>query len=179
MDEHTNNQEPEKLLEGVDEAKELQERLAECEKERDEYLNGWRRAKADLANYKKAELERMEAVVKFGNEDILRDMLTIGDSFDLAIAAEPSDRSAGMRLIRSQMETILKRNGVEPIESTGTLFDPAFHESVGEMESAEPPGTVAETTERGWKLHGKVIRPSRVRIARNKNQEEGTRNQGT
>ena len=64
------------------------------------------------------------------------------------------------------METILKRNGVEAIESTGAPFDPACHEAIGETASGEPPGTIVETTERGWKLHGKVIRPSRVRIAK-------------
>ncbi len=160
------NKQPQKLLEEVDEAKELRETLAKCEQERDEYLSGWRRAKADFANFKKDELERTMAVAKFSNEELLRDTLAIVDSFDLAISSEPEGSSAGLRLIRSQLEALLKRYGMEPIESDGKQFDPSLHEAIGEEESKQKTGTIIATIERGWRLYDKVIRASRVRTAK-------------
>ena len=82
--EENKKQEPE-LLEGVDEAKALQEELEKISKERDEYLDGWRRSKADLINYKKEELKRLEEMAKFGNEEVIRDLISVLDSFELAL----------------------------------------------------------------------------------------------
>jgi len=66
---------------------EEEDELTKCQKERDEYLDGWKRAKADLINYKKDEAKRFEAVVKFANEAIIRDLINVLDSFDLALIA--------------------------------------------------------------------------------------------
>lgn len=154
------------LLEEVDEARELREALAACEKERDEYLNGWRRAKADLANFKKEEARRAEIVIKFSTEELLNELLSVMDSFDRAIASEPEGQTNGLQQVRSQLATLLKRQGVEEIQSDGTNFNPALHEAIQEVESDTAPGTIIETIEKGWKLHGKVLRASRVKVAK-------------
>lgn len=170
-------------LEGTDEVKELKKKIELLEKERDEYLNGWRRAKADLINYKNEELKRLEEVVKFGTEDMVRDAVTVLDSFDLAIAAlrqaqggeqsrttleKAGQMDKGVSLIRGQLEDVLKRRGVERISvSPGQSFDPALHESIGEAESQlADPGTVAEEVRRGYLIHGRVLRPARVKLAK-------------
>lgn len=143
--------------------------LAECEKLRDEYLDGWKRAKADLVNYKKEEMERFAAVVKFGNEALVKELLIILDSFDLGIAALEDTNPAkhGMRLIESQLLEILKRQGVERITaSPGEQFDPSKHEAVGEVPSESPPGAIVEEVGRGYVVSGKVIRASRVIISK-------------
>ncbi|OGZ02634.1 MAG: nucleotide exchange factor GrpE [Candidatus Liptonbacteria bacterium RIFOXYC1_FULL_36_8] len=136
-----------------------------CTKERDEYLLGWKRAKADLANFKKEEVARAEIFSKFANEAFLRDLLAIMDSFDLAIFAEPDNK--GLTLIRSQFEGFFTRNGVVVIKALGEKFDPAWHEAVSEIEgTGKESGIIVEVIERGWMLYEKVIRPARVKVSK-------------
>lgn len=143
--------------------------LAKCQKERDEYLDGWKRAKADLINYKKDEAKRFETIAKFANESLIRDLIIVLDSFDLALSALEKEGKAekGVYLIRAQMEDILKQNGLERvIVSVGQPFDPALQEAIAEIESDKPSGTVVEEVERGYLLRGKLMRPARVKVAK-------------
>ncbi|MFA6135839.1 MAG: nucleotide exchange factor GrpE [Candidatus Paceibacterota bacterium] len=168
-------------------------------KQAEEYLDGWKRAKADLANYKKDESKRFEAVLKFANEQIIRDAVLVLDSFDLAILAlerqtrintdsearidtdmnkaseaKPgSEQSSttgvekGVFLIRAQLEDVLKRYGLERVVvSTGQNFDPALQEAVISIESDKPSGTIIEEIEKGYTLNGRLVRPSRVKVAK-------------
>jgi len=149
-------------------------KIADLEKQRDEYLAGWQRAKADFINYKKDELRRLEEVAKYGAEDMMLEMVAILDSFDLAIAALEKQGAVekGVYMIRTQMEDALKKRGLEKINiSPGDRFDPAFMESVAEADTPEggpPPGTVADEIEAGYRMHDKVLRPARVRISKQK-----------
>lgn len=143
--------------------------LARCRAERDEYLDGWKRAKAELQNYKKDEAERLERFAKFATEDLVRDLLSVMDSFDFGVKAMDDDRAAmkGFMLIRSQLESVLSRRGLERLLAPpGTPFDPARHEAVGEAvgppAGAGPPGSVLEEVCAGFLLQGKVLRPARV-----------------
>ncbi len=143
--------------------------LAMCKKQCDEYLDGWKRAKADFINYKNDETARMQGLLKFGNESLLYDVLPVFDSFDMGMAVLKEDAEArkGMNLIRTQLEDVMKRHGLEPIEAPpGTPFDPARHEAIGEMASDIPEGMIAEETKRGYALHGKILRPAKVKIAK-------------
>jgi len=140
-------------------------------KEREEYLDGWKRAKADLINYKKDEAKRFEAVIKFSNEGLIRDLVNVLDSFDLALVAleneADSKKEKGLYLIRQQLEDILKQNGLERIIiSIGQPFDPSLQEALAEVESDKPSGTIMEEVERGYLLNGKLIRPTRVKVAK-------------
>ena len=100
---------------------------------------------------------------------IVRDLITILDSFDLAIAALEKDGKAekGLYLIRSQIEDTLKNYGLERLMvSAGQVFDPSVHDAVAVIESNEPSGTVIEEVERGYLLNGKLVRPARVKVAK-------------
>lgn len=150
---------------------ELKEKLKKCETERDEYLAGWQRAKADFINYKKDELRRLEEVARYGNEKLIEEMISILDSFDLGIAAleknGPVDK--GIYIIRTKIEDLLKKYGLSRIPiKTGELFDPAVAEAIAEEESEMPAGTVIAEIEAGYKLYDKVIRPARVKISKPK-----------
>lgn len=138
--------------------------------ERDEYLDGWKRAKAELINYKNEEFARMKELARFAGEDIIRDMITVLDSFDLAIAAinkNDSSSAKGVYMIRTQIEDTLKRKGLERIiVSVGHPFDPALQEAISVVKSDLPAGTVIEEIERGYLLGGKIIRPARVVVAK-------------
>ncbi len=149
----------------------LSEQLADAERERDEYLAGWQRAKADFLNYKKEEMARLQDAIKYGSEDLVKDLISVLDNFDLALRS--LERSGpvekGIYLIRSQIEDILKKRGLARMEiKPGDPFDPATMEAMTETPSDLPPGTVAEEIEPGYRLHEKVLRASRVILSKQK-----------
>jgi len=140
-------------------------------KEKEEYLNGWKRAKADLINYQKEESKRFEEIAKFAALGLLEDLIPVLDSFDLAISMLEKEGKAerGMYMIRTQFEDVLKKQGLERIPfSPGSPFDPKQHEAVGEIESTHPPGTLAEEIERGYVIGGRTVRAARVKLSKAK-----------
>ena len=160
MDEENKNQE-----------NEFEEKLVQVEKERDEYLSGWQRAKADFINYKKDEINRLEQITKYGNEDLIMELVTVMDSFDLGLAAleKSGPVEKGIYMIRSQIEDILKRRGLEKINvRVGDEYNPNLAESIVEVESDRPPGIVVDIIEPGYTLNAKIIRPTRVKVSKNK-----------
>ncbi len=139
------------------------------DEESNEYLDGWRRAKADLANYKKEESKRFMEMAKFASEDLIIELITVFDSFDLGLAVLEKEGKAekGMYLIRAQLEDILRKRGlVRIIVSIGQVFDPAFQEAIAEIESDKTKGVIIEEVERGYTLNGKLIRPVRVKVSK-------------
>lgn len=139
--------------------------LDKTKSERDEYLNGWKRAKADLINYQKDESKRLRDAMSYGSETVMRDLILVLDSFNLASMAGKEDE--GTKAIRNQLSDVLKRHGLEKMKlSPGDAFDPNLHESLGEMEIELPPGTVAVEIEAGYLLNGKVVRPARVKLVK-------------
>lgn len=152
-----------------EELKKLKEQLEKAEAERDQYLSGWQRAKADYLNYKKDEQSRLGEIARYTSEDMMREMVTVLDSFDLGLQAleKAGPVEKGVYMIRSQIEDLLKKRGLEKIPlKPGDPFDPAVAEAITEGESEQPPGTIAEQIEPGYKLYDKVLRPARVKISK-------------
>ncbi len=137
----------------------------------DEYLNGWKRAQADLANFRAGESKRFEEFATFAQEGVLRDLVAVLDSFALAGAAIPETDTArkGLDLIRNQLEDTLRRHGLEKIPvKRGDPFDPVRHEAIA-MEKPPEDGSVMgnailEEVGSGYTFRGKTIRPARVKI---------------
>jgi molecular chaperone GrpE len=150
----------------------LAEKLAAVEKQRDEYLAGWQRAKADFANYKKEEMAHLQDIAKYGSQDLIRDLVGVLDNFDLGLRSmekngAPVDK--GIYLIRMQIEDILRKRGLAKVElKPGDKFDPAVAEAMAEIPSDKPEGTIVEEVEPGYKLHDKVIRAARVIVSKGK-----------
>ncbi len=171
-----NNTNPEELELGAPEPAKLEEELARIIKERDEYLSGWQRAKADFINYKKEELRRLQDVARSSSEDVIRDLIPVVDSFELGLAAlEKSGHvEKGVYMIKGQLEDMLRRKGVERIKvELGTEFDPNYQEAVAVVDSLDlskdkewKSGTVAEEVEAGYFYQGKLLRPTRVRLVK-------------
>ncbi|MFH1188813.1 MAG: nucleotide exchange factor GrpE [bacterium] len=141
--------------------------IVSLQNEKDEYLKGWQRAKADFINYKREESERLERVAQFGNEELIRDLLQVLDSFDLSLAMLEKEGHVekGVYMIKGQLEDVLRRKGLDRIRvSVGEAFNPHYHEAVVMIDGEGESGAVAEEVEAGYRLHGKVIRPSRVKI---------------
>ena len=176
MDEKTENQDVEFIVD--EESKnidvsgrigKLKEDLKKCNEERKEYLDGWQRAKADHINYKKDEGKRFEDMARFISAGLIQDLLPALDSFDLALGhGLAPELEKGVLLIRSQLLDILKKRGLEVMNTEGQKFNPEFHESVGETESDMGEGMIVEEIQKGYILRGNVIRPARVRIAKQK-----------
>jgi molecular chaperone GrpE len=147
------------------------EEFEKCKQERNEYLDGWKRAKADLINYKKDEEQRFKEFAQFNLSFFIKELITVLDSFDLGLTMLKEEDTAkkGIILIRSKFAGILKKFGLsEIIVSAGQSFDPNQHEAVGEVESEQPPGTIAEEVERGYLLNNKVIRPTKIKLSKGK-----------
>jgi molecular chaperone GrpE len=126
------------------------------------------RATADLDNYKKRAAKEREEIQKFGIEKVLKDILPVLDGLDRALASAPPDDplAEGVRLVRASLEQALARHGVVGFSALGEKFDPAFHEALLQVPTAEQPaGTVVLEHARGFKLHDRLIRPAMVGVA--------------
>lgn len=143
----------------------LKKRLAESE---DKLL----RMAAEFDNSRKRLQSRSEELVKYGNEKIVLEVLAVVDNLDRAITSldqghDPKSVLKGLHLVQNALHKILEANGVQPIESVGQIFDPNLHEAVGQ---ADKPGAeedqVIEEVQKGYTLHGRLARPSRVKIAK-------------
>ncbi len=167
MDENTIN--PDSELPVAPGAQELEDIRTDLERERDEYKDGWMRAKADLINHKKQEAERVSAAIATGLQSVVSDVLLVLDSFDVAIAAIQDETAAqGLRMIRSQLLDVLKRYGVAQVpaaELVGKEFDPAVAEAIGTQPSDQPEGTVVTVVQEGYRMGDKVLRAARVLVA--------------
>jgi len=141
----------------------LKRELDSCRKDKEEYLAGWQRAKADYINYKKDEERRAEDFIKFANTGILRELLDVADSIEKA--AMLSDNH-GIKNIYAQMLGIFEKFGVKKIDSAGQLFDPARHESVAETQAPdrESDNKILEELQAGYTMHDRVLRPARVKV---------------
>lgn len=143
-----------------------------CQKQAEEYLNGWKRAKADLINYKKRQEEIAGEFIKFANEDLIFEFLPILDNFTLAAQHLPkelknSEWVKGIFQIKNQLENLLTARGVEEIKSAGEKFNPEFHEAIEEIKSSDKKtGMIVEEIQKGYKLNGKVIRAAKVKVAK-------------
>lgn len=130
------------------------------------------RLRAEFDNTKKRlERDKLDAI-RFANERLLLEVLEVADNFDRALASlageTDSDRiRKGLELTHSQLHRILDKQGVEPVQSVGQAFDPRYHEAVGvgESEDAED-GAILEEYQKGYLLNGRLLRPSRVKVAR-------------
>lgn len=152
--------------------KKLRAKLKSTETEKQEYLTGWQRAKADFINLRKKDEEMKEDFIKFAKEGIILDLLPVLDSFDFAFKdkagweALPRDWRSGMESIHNQLLGVLSTNGVVREKLVGTAFDPSRAEAVGIVPTKEKneDHTVLEELQAGYTLNGKVVRIARVKI---------------
>ncbi len=137
-------------------------------KEKEEYLDGWRRTKADLLNYKKDEIKRINNHLFYEKKRILLKIISILDNFNRAeIEAQKRETDeiiTGLLIIKKQIEVFLKEEGVEEIEAIGREFDPQFHEAVEVVEGDVESGIIVEELEKGYILEDEVIRASKVKV---------------
>ena len=146
--------------------------LKEAQKQKEEYLTGWQKERADFINYKKQEDERRTMFSESMRERILTRFLSVIDSFNMAFANKEAWEKVdenwrkGVEYISTQMNTIFEEYGVKAIGQEGEPFDPNIHQSIDvvETDKKEQDHTVAVVIQKGYKLGERVIRPARVNV---------------
>jgi len=150
----------------------LKKELEEKTKLAEERLNQIKYLQADFENYKK-DLERQRSQFESSaNQELVKELLPLID--DLEAAAKKSgnkDAQEGYKLILKKLLDVLLKSGLKPIESIGKKFDPYYHEAVISVESEKPEGTVVDELQKGYTFRSKVIRHSKVKVAKNKKYE--------
>jgi molecular chaperone GrpE len=137
-----------------------------------EYLDGWQRARADFANYKKR-IEREQAESRSAiTAEVLSRILPALDDFELALKNAPQEGEGakwaeGISLVHRKLAAILEKEGIARIEADGQPFDPNLHEAVVHEESENhDEGRVIEVLRQGYKLGDRVLRPALVKVAK-------------
>lgn len=149
----------------------LEQDLAKAIQERDENYNRVLRSQADFENFRRRTRQEFEQLTQSAGEDLVKKILPVLDSLERAVTTfNEKDTSGswreGVQLTLRQFQTILKAEGLEPVEALNTAFDPQVHEAVSQEESE----SVSETTvigelQRGYRFRNRIIRPSLVKVA--------------
>jgi len=142
----------------------MREELSTCRKDKQEYMDGWQRAKADYVNA----LKRFETDSKTSElRGKVRAVETLLPAFDaLERAKEHGDVPEGFMGIAKQLESAFASLGLEEIGKVGEKFNPAVHEALGQdkIESTEEDDTITAILEKGWGVGDSIIRPAKVRV---------------
>ena len=140
--------------------KAVKEELKTCKTERQEYLDGWQRAKADFINTKKRLEEEGKQRFEYGVRACVERLLPALDSMDIALSQKEDE---GLRMVQKQMLTGL---GVEVLNPIGENFDPNLHEPMGTVEGEEDKeDTIVTVLQKGYKLGETIIRPAKVQVS--------------
>jgi len=150
----------------------LQAELTELRAQAGEYLDGWQRARAEFANYKKRIERDQEEARGRAAAALLAKILPVEDDLRRAVRERPEaegypDWADGIELIQRKLAALLEAEGVEVIPADGVAFDPALHEAVTyEPSNDHEEGEIIEVIQQGYRLGERVLRPARVRVAR-------------
>ena len=146
------------------------EELDLVQKERDDLKNQVLRIQADFANYQKRARQQAEEVRTYAIGSLAQDVLGGIDNLERATEALRASANqgitSGLDLVQKQLLDILAKYGVEPIAALEQPFDPNFHEAIMQQPSDQhPEGTVVAELGKGYKIHDRVLRPSKVAVS--------------
>ncbi len=152
--------------------KKLRADLKQVKSEKEEYLTGWQKERADFANFKKQEEDRKAVFSEAMRERMLTRFLSVIDSFNMAFANkeawEKVDQNwrKGVEYIYSQLNTIFEEYGVKEIGRVGEDFDPNLHQSmdITATDKQEDNHKISVVIQKGYKLGERVLRPARVNV---------------
>lgn len=150
---------------------ELEQRLEVLQAELEDSRNRHLRLAADFENYKKRARQEAEEGRLYASIGLVDRLLPVLDDFKRILEHAPAGIDEnwlkGVRLTETKLEEVLTSVGLEPIAAVGAPFDPSVHEAIGSEESEEhPEDTVLSELRRGYRLHGRVVRPALVKVSR-------------
>ena len=156
--------------------KETSDDIEKIKEERDFHLKQRQYAQAELVNYRKQVSKEFENQSKFGNSQIIQYLIEIYEDLKRIIDNSNSDDSSlkGLTLIIKNIESMFKEQSVEIINSVGNPFDPNLHEAIEYTENSDiDDNVVISEIQSGYKIHGQVLRPSKVNVCKNKSVSRG------
>jgi molecular chaperone GrpE len=146
----------------------LESKEAECKNAHDKYL----RLAAEFDNFKRLSQRDQRDQIKFGNEQILKELLPVVDNLERAIRSAKDNRGGealiqGVELTLKQFVGLLTKFGVTPVDSVGRPFDPTTQQAVTQVESETvPEQSVVEEFQKGYMLHDRILRPAMVSVSK-------------
>lgn len=157
---------PEELQEEEPELSKEEELEIEAAKWKDQAI----RTAAELENYRKRVARDLGEARKFGNKDLLREILPVLDNFKMGLDAAAADESSmifqGMKMVKGQLDEFLTNNGVKTHDPEGEKFDHNLHEAISQEETEDhEEGTILKTVRVGYTLHDQLLRPANVVVA--------------
>lgn len=152
----------------------LRDRLKKSESEKQEYLLGWQKAKADYINTRKKDEESNKEFAKYAETKLVAELIPVLDSFDLAFAHKdtwkelPDEWKKGIENIHSKLWDVLKKHHLKAIDPNGEIFDPNTSEAIGIIETDKPEeeDMVLDVFQKGYMIHDKLIRSAKVRVGK-------------
>lgn len=155
----------------VQDVEALKNELDEWKDKANEYLDGWQRARADYANYKKRTEREQSQAYQNASANVIRRFLEVIDDLELALKNRPKEGdgagwSEGVELIYRKLCMILEAEGMTVIEAEGQFFDPNLHEAITyEKYPGLESGQIIAVVKQGYRLGDRVLRPAQVRVA--------------
>lgn len=153
-------------------AAKMREELSACRAEKQEYMDGWQRAKADYVNLLRRSEEAAKAAESSGKIKAVGTLLPAFDALERSKEHLPAQAGGvmpaeGFLAIAKQLESAFASLGLEELGKVGEQFNPVLHEALGQdpAESIETDDTLTVVLEKGWKIGDVVIRPAKVRVA--------------
>jgi len=149
----------------------LKTALEEMDKKAEEYLDGWQRARAEFANYKKRILRENIDIRQVARGEVIKLYLDIADDLERALQEKPEAGDGetwaeGIEIIFQKLQARLEVEGIKPMNPIGEEFDPNIHEALMKDESEEfESGQIIEVMQEGYWLGDKVLRPALVKVA--------------
>ena len=152
--------------------KKLREEIKTLRKEKEEYLTGWQRSKADYANAQKDTDNKLKELRGFITAGLIEDLLPALDAFDMAISNKEvwekvdSNWRNGMEYVYQQFHRTIESYGLSKIDSVNVPFDHNIHEAMENIDTDDTAKdhTVAQVIQSGYKMGDKVVRPARVKV---------------
>jgi molecular chaperone GrpE len=131
------------------------------------------RLQADFDNFRRRAQREREEAVRYGAQNLVKDLLTTVDNLERAIdharkggGGDLENLLQGVELVQKELLGVMSRHGVAEVEALGKPFDPAFHEAMAQVPASVAPNTVLEVLQKGYKLRDRLLRPARVVVAR-------------
>ena len=159
----------------------LERKISDLQAQNDEYKDRLLRLQADFDNAKKRMQRQQQDFIKFANEGLLVDLLSILDDLERSVEAietkhqDPQAFLKGIEMILSHLYELLKKNEVRAIDGTDTLFDPNVHEALMQVEDdSKLENTIVEVMQKGYMMYDRVIRTAKVKVAKPKDRSQAT-----
>jgi molecular chaperone GrpE len=147
-----------------------EEKVEEFSEQKDHFV----RLQAEFENFRRRSLKEKQESLRFGHQNLVKDLLSAVDNLERAMEHGAQNAGAevrgvldGIALVHREILAALEKHGVSQIDAAGQIFDPAVHEAIGQIPSSGvPANTVVQVLQKGYVIHDRMVRPSRVLVSR-------------